>query len=72
VDDTDTVKIFQSYQNLIQEIFRTKKNKLNTQYDLLKFYIGLIKNICGDLKIVHSTKGKTRANRNYFRRIVYW
>jgi hypothetical protein len=50
---------------LINEVFRTTKNKYNSQYELLKLYVLMIKNICGDLQIVTSEKGTKRTDRKY-------
>lgn len=46
-----------------QNIFRTTKTEINTYKQIQKFYIGLIKNICGELNITTSKKTKDKNNK---------
>ena len=46
---------------LITNVFRSTKTDLSTKENIIKFYINMIKNICGDLKIIISSqKGKKK------------
>ena len=42
--------------SLINKVFKTTKNNLSTEENILKLYITMIKDICGDLPIVISSQ----------------
>ena len=41
---------------LFSNVFRTKKDNLKTKDNVIKYYINLIKNICGDLPIINRNR----------------
>jgi hypothetical protein len=47
-----------------QNIFRTTKTQINTYKQIQKFYIGLIKNICGELNIITCKQIKDKQRNN--------
>ena len=49
-----------------QNVFRSTKTKLDNKIDIQKFYIGLIKNITGELNILQSKKTTTKANKTTY------
>ena len=51
-------EISEKYKTLCKTVFRTTKDNYKTKYDLLKIYVNMIKNICGDIPIIISKRIK--------------
>jgi len=52
------VEISEKFKTLCKAIFRTTKDNYKTKYDLLKIYVHMIKNICGDIPVITSKRLK--------------
>jgi len=66
-DNVDTsVEISQKFQSLYSEIFPKRTAKTyKTKLDLLKIYINIIKNICGDIPLIESERIQKDKKRDY-------
>lgn len=47
-------EISQEFQTLYLSIFDTKKTSFKTVHELLLIYLNMIRNICGDIPVIHS------------------
>jgi hypothetical protein len=51
--------------NIYKKIFRSTKDKPTNYNELKRFYVGIIKNICGPFKIIKSKRVMTNGKREY-------
>jgi hypothetical protein len=61
----DKIIINENFQKLCKNIFRTEKDDFKTKEGLKKFYILMIKNMCGDLPIILSKQKGKKKIREY-------
>lgn len=61
------VEIDDDYKLLYKSLFPKKTTKkYTTKYDIMKNYVNLIHNICGDLEIIEATK-TTKDKKNFYK-----
>ena len=59
-----TVEPSNELKSVITHLFRTKKNKYDTKKELVKIYIQLIRNICCDMPLIKSERGRILKTKN--------
>ena len=67
-NEDDEIKIIDNafFKELYLSLFpkRTLKS-YKTKFDLLKVYVNLIKNICGDIPLIKSSQIKVKGKKQY-------
>lgn len=69
LNDFDITKVEHLNENEIkhyQNIFRSTKSKLDTKYDVQKYYVSMIKNITGELNIIQTKKTKNKERKDIY------
>jgi hypothetical protein len=66
-DITPEKQLTKEDKSLFSNVFRTKKGNLKTKENIIKYYVGLLKNICGDLPLIKSSQiGRAKDRKRVY------